>query len=223
MKKLLLSALSMVVFVGAAYAETTIEKPPDIGLYWWPVGNGGTYVYGDSFIAPFGDTVPTTLGTWLSPLRSGSAGAAWNTVGLETMGGGGNSVVRFEIWGTGGNGGPDYTQVKAATNPLTANLAGLNLYNSPVTSGSALTPGVKYWFIITAVGLGPPTNTPYQTGGHTQNSVYPDNGTFWYSNDSNGQVFDGSNLTPEMAFRVVLGGPISVDDSSWGSIKNLYR
>jgi hypothetical protein len=53
--------------------------------------------------------------------------------------------------------------------------------------------------------------------------VYPDNGTFWYSNDSNGQVFDGSNLTPEMAFRVVLGGPISVDDSSWGSIKNLYR
>ena len=41
-------------------------------------------------------------------------------------------------------------------------------------------------------------------GGHTQNSVYPDNGTFWYSNDPPGIVFDGQNQTPEMAFEVTL-------------------
>ena len=225
MKKLLLCALATLFVASVSYAETTIEKPPDIGLFWFPVGNGGTYVYANSFVAPFGDTNVAILGTWLSPLRSAPEGAVGNTLGTGFIAGGGsNSIVRFQVWGTGGNGGPDYTQVFASTDPFSANLSGLNLYNQPVTSGGGpLTPGTTYWFVITAVGLGDPSLPPYQTGGHTQNSVYPDNGTFWYSNDPNGFNFDGQALVPEMAFRVVLGGAISVDESSWGSIKGLYR
>jgi len=214
----------MTLFVASAYADTTIEKPPDLGLYWYPLGNGGTYIYADSFVAPFGDTNVAILGTWLAPLRSAPEGSIGNTLGTGFITGGGNSIVRYQVWGTGGNGGPDYTQVLASTDSFAADQAGLTLYNKPVTSGGGpLVPGTKYWFVATAVGLGDPFNIAYQTGGHTQNSVYPDNGTFWYSNDVNGQFFDGQGLTPEMAFRVVLGGPISVDTESWGGIKALYR
>jgi len=42
-------------------------------------------------------------------------------------------------------------------------------------------------------------------GGHTQNSIYPDYGTFWYSNDPSGLSFDGRGLTPEMAIYVAGG------------------
>jgi hypothetical protein len=225
MKKLFLCAFTLLFVAAVSYADTTIEKPPDLGLYWFPLSDGGTYVYSDSFIAPFGDTNVAILGTWLSPLRGTPEGSIGNTLGSGFVtNGGGNSIVRYQVWGTGGNGGPDYTQVLASTDPFSANLAGLNLYNQPVTSGGGpLVPGQKYWFVATCVGLGDPFLTAYQTGGHTQNSVYPDNGTFWYSNDSAGQSFDGQALTPEMAFRVVLGGPISVDETSWGGIKGLYR
>jgi hypothetical protein len=40
----------------------------------------------------------------------------------------------------------------------------------------------------------------YQAGGHTQNSVYNDDGTFWYSNDPAGVKLCPSKLTPEMTF-----------------------
>ena len=62
-----------------------------------------------------------------------------------------------------------------------------------------------YWFAATVVGESGPGF--YQVGGHTQNSQYNDNGTFWYSNDPSGQSFDGQNLTPEMAFHVGTAVP----------------
>ena len=221
MKKLLLCGI-MILFVAAvSYAETTIEKPPDLGPYWYPLSNGGTYVYSDSFIAPFGDTNVTILGTWLMPLKGtpaiGNTGTGFHPAGTN------NSIIQLQVWGTDGNGGPDWTQVLASTDPFEADALILVLYNRPVTSGGGpLVPGTKYWFVAKAVG-GDPFATAYQVGGHTQNSVYPDNGTFWYSNDPVGHNFDGQALTPEMAFRVVLGGAISVDESSWTSIKGLYH
>src|SRR6185503_17180600 len=147
------------LFVAAvSYADTTIEKPPDLGLYWWPLSDGGTYVYSDSFIAPFGDTNVAILGTWLSPLRSAPAGSIGNTVTGFHPAGSGNSIVRFQVWGTAGNGGPDWTQVLASTDSFTADAPGLNLYNKPVTSGGGpLVPGTKYWFVATTVGLGDPS------------------------------------------------------------------
>jgi hypothetical protein len=45
----------------------------------------------------------------------------------------------------------------------------------------------------------------FSVGGHTQNSGgIVDNGTFWFSNDPAGAIFDGQNLTPEIAFTVTL-------------------
>ncbi|MBW7906796.1 MAG: PEP-CTERM sorting domain-containing protein [Phycisphaerae bacterium] len=189
--RILTCLLSAGLLVAAASAATTISKPPDLGNYWHPVGNanGGTYVYADSFIAPAGDTTVARLGTWLDA--------------INYNGGPQHSIVKFQVWGDAG--GPDYSNVIASTDPFSTELTGLNLHVLDVTSGAAvLNPGTKYWFAITGVGMGQGNYDQYQVGGHTQNSVYPDNGTFWYSNDPAGQVFDGQNLTPEMAFQVYL-------------------
>jgi hypothetical protein len=148
----------------------------------------GTYVYADSFLAP-SNGLPTVLGTWLSDQ--------------------GNPVtfpVRFEIWSATGGGGPDPTSVLATTGsigPFTT-AGSLNFFSAPVTGTfGTLSSGTRYFFVITAVGES--GGGQYQVGGHTQNSVYQDNGTFWYSNDPAGVNFDGQNLTPEMAFSVTIG------------------
>jgi hypothetical protein len=181
----------LLLAVTTASANTLISKPPDLGSYWYPVGNadGGTYVYADSFVAPAGDTVVSHLGTWLDA--------------IEYNGGPQHSIVAFQVWAD--NAGPDFSQVVASTDDMSTETTGLNLYTLPVTSGpGVLTPGSTYWFVVTGVGRGAGNYDQYQVGGHTQNSVYNDNGTFWYSNDPTGQVFDGQGLTPEMAFEVTL-------------------
>ena len=187
-----LCLVCVVAFAAGASANTIIDKPPDIGNWWHPVGNnaGGSWVYADSFIAPEADTTVDQLGTWLDA--------------FVYYGGPQHSEVAFQVWG-GGDAGPDYTQVIASTDPFSTETPGLNLYVLEVTElNDELTPGERYWFIIDGAGYGDPSYDDYQTGGHTQNSVYQDNGTFWYSNDPAGQNFDGQNLTPEMAFQVYL-------------------
>ena len=230
MKTALLSAFVVLfALTQGVSADTVVQKPPDIGAYWYPVGNAGSYVYGDCFIAPVGDTNVTMLGTWLAPFTGEPLVPAQDTrrpssQGDVLLGDPQTAVVRFQVWGTTGGGGPDWQQVLASSDPFSSNLAGLNFYSLPVTSGGGpLTPGVKYWFVVTAVGLGDPNWVPYQVGGHTQNSVYNDNCTFWYSNDVDGHVFDGTNNTPEMAFEVILAGPISTEENTWGRIKSTYR
>ena len=188
-----------------ASADVLISKPPDVGLYWFPIGNGGTYVYADCFVAPGGgNSMVSSLGTWLSPQGTP------------------NSIVRYEIWGD--SGGPNCGAVIAATASFSTNQAGLNLHTRPVISGGGpLTTGQRYWFVITAVNLGDPNNAPYQTGGHTQNSVYNDNCTFWYSNAPDGCAMDGQSNTPEMAFNALLTpGATAVEPVSWGMIKSTY-
>jgi hypothetical protein len=77
-------------------------------------------------------------------------------------------------------------------------------------SALPLIPGNLYWFAATVVGES--GTGAYQVGGHTQNSQYPDNCTFWYSNDPAGVAFDGQNLVPEMAFSVGLDDvPVPVE------------
>ena len=208
--KVLVSAVG-VLALGAftaeiATADLLISKRPDFGPFWQPIGNSGTYVYADCFIAPAGpNNMVSTLGSWLQPL------------------GAPNSIVRFEIWGDGN--GPNCGAVLAATASFSTNQAGLNLHTHPVVSGGGpLTAGVRYWFVITAVNQGNPTLQPYQTGGHTQNSVYQDNCTFWYSNAPDGCAMDGQSLTPEMAFEALLTpGATAVEPVSWGRIKSTYR
>ncbi len=185
-------------------ADTLISKFPNIDG-WSPIGNGGSYVYADCFVAPGGaDNIVSSLGSWLSPKGKPI------------------STVRFEIWGD--NSGPDCGAVIAATAPFSTNQEGLNLHTRPVISGGGpLTPGQRYWFVITAVNLGDPKNSPYAVGGHIQNSVYQDNCTFWYSNAPEGCEFDGVKATPEIAFNVQLTpGATSVESTSWGMIKSTY-
>jgi hypothetical protein len=198
-------ALTLAVAV-PALAQTTITKPPDLGEYWQPLSpNEGTYVYANSFIAPPADLLASELGTWLLLLGGeGPEGVATRQGGWVGEGEPTIPTVRFEIWGEDA-GGPDAGTVHATTGSLSlAVTAELAFFSAPVSGVPvALVPGARYWFAATVVGE---TGTgAFQTGGHTQNSVYADDGTFWYSNDPAGVLFDGQNLTPEMAFQVVLG------------------
>lgn len=181
-------ALAGLVTVPAA-AATLIDKPPDIGPYWNPLGNGNTEIYASDFLAPEGDTVVDALGMWLLALSGGSP----------------HAVVNFEIWGTAPGGGPDYDNVIAWTDTMQTEVGTLELYTMGVIGGPAtLTPGDRYWFVATGWNQGDPGYGNYQVGGHTPNSVYQDNGTFWYDNSPGDGVFDGQNLTPQMAFQVSL-------------------
>jgi hypothetical protein len=172
--------MAVIVSAGATAALADITKNPDLGNFWNPLGpNGGTYVYANSFIAD--DVAIDELGMWLDDLGTGG------------------SSVRFEVWGDTGGSGPDANNVIASTGSLNIGATGgLNFFSSSASGG--LTVGNLYWFAATVVGESGPGF--FQVGGHTQNSQYNDNGTFWYSNDPSGQFFDGQRLVPEMAFHV---------------------
>ena len=202
-------ALMIVMLTSAlAIGDTQISKGPDYGPWWNPLGLAGTAVYADGFYAPGGDDQVAALGTWLEALGAG-----------ETAG------LRMQIWGSHeANGGPDCNNVIASTDEFTSDVVGeLVLVTMPVTSGEAtLVEGEFYWFVSTAVG-GNPNAVAYRVGGHTQNSVYNDNATFWYANDPEGCTFDGQGLTPEMAFEVLLTGPVGTEQATWTQMKSLYK
>ena len=161
-----------------------IEKSPDIGPYWNPLSSNGTYIYANSFVAADNGVV-TNLGIWLNE---------------------GSPDFRLQVYNSlSGNAanGPDSTSVIATTGVLSGlSFSTLSFFDAAVVPGATpLVAGTTYWFAASTVGLG--GNGRFYVGGHTQNSGgIVDNGTFWYSNDSNGSYFDGQGLTPEMAFRV---------------------
>jgi len=159
----------------ATCVGTTITKPPDLGPFWFPLSpNGGSYVYSDSFVPQVGGSV-SSLGTWLN-----------TTVQDPT------TTIRFQVWGSVNNDptqGPDASNVIATSAPQSGFSGGLTFYSAAaLPGGGTLVAGNTYWFVATVVGS--TGNGQYQVGGHTQNSIYQDNGTFWYSNDPNG-VGDG--------------------------------
>lgn len=177
------------MFTNGYVHASFITKSPDIGNYWNPLSvPNGTYVYANSFVPQQNSTV-VSLGTWL------------NTFSFDA-----NTAVRFQVWGSVGNNaasGPDYANVLATTAAITGMNGPLSFYSGLTPGSLSLTAGDTYWFSATVVGSS--GNGGYQVGGHTQNSGgITDNGTFWYSNDPNGQIFDGQRLTPEMAFEVEL-------------------
>ena len=175
-----------------ATADTLIDKPPDLGPYWHPLSNSpsDTRIYASDFLAPEDDTTVDALGTWL----------------LAYAGGPTFAVIDFEIWATDPNtGGPDFDNVIAWTGTMQTDDPTLRLYTMDVVGGPAiLNPGDRYWFVANCYNQGDPSYGSYQVGAHTQNSVYQDNGTFWYSNNPENGVFDGQGLTPQMAFQVSL-------------------
>jgi hypothetical protein len=168
----------------AGSAAADIIKPPDIGPWWNPLdGGSGTYVYTSDFVAEGPDLQVERLGTWLESF-------------------GGTQSLRFEVWGDNGM-SPDPTDVLSTTGSISPAVTNTLEYYEFNASGTTLVDGQRYWFVATVVGEG--GGAAYRVGGHTQNSVYNDNGTFWYSNDVNGINFDGQALTPQMAFAVITG------------------
>lgn len=192
MRRLLFGVALAGMIAMPALADTMIDKQPDIGPWWNPLGNTNTEIYASDFLAPAGDdVVVTSLGTWLEYLGGGATPA----------------ILNFQIWGTDpSTGGPDFNNVIAWTDTMSSDIPALTLYTMDVIGGDAvLTPGERYWFIGNGYLLGDPSYGSYRVGGHTQNSAYQDNGTFWYSNNPEQGYFDGQGLTPQMAFQVGLG------------------
>jgi len=188
-------SVAIALLAGSVQAQTVLTKSPDLGPFWNPLNPvTGTWVYADCFIAPAGvDIWPHNLGTWLNQTPP-------------------PPTIRFEIWGDTGGSGPNAANVLATTGSISPNPTGLELISAPVQAGAqSLVPGTLYWFAATVVGES--GTGSYQVGGHTQNSGgIIDNCTFWFSNDPGGIVFDGQNLTPEMAFTVTLDDvPVPVE------------
>jgi hypothetical protein len=197
----LTTMVAMGLLIPSAFAVRIIDKLPDRGPFWNPLGGpGGTYVYTSDFVFTGGsNNLVTGLGVYM--LRQGS---------------GNGTNFRFELWGDNGT-APDPSQVLAVTNYTSVSNQSLQLVELNTTTQATLVAGRRYWVVASTVGQ--QSVGSYQVGAHTQNSIYNDNGTFWYSNDPNGINFDGRRLTPQMAITVnavpepasmlVLGGALA--------------
>lgn len=166
----------------AAQADFVLDKTPDQGAYWHPLGGPGgpTYVYTNSFV------------------YTGPSGGLLDTVGvyLLNQGDGPGTMFRYQVYADNGN-APDPTHVLGVSNLMQDGNTSLHLKTASILTPFALTTGTRYW--IAASTVGQTDDGGYQVGGHTQNSIYHDNGTFWYSNDPTGMSFVGQAQTPEMA------------------------
>ena len=191
LKKALLILTSAFALQTVSFA-VTITKPPNVGGHWhWlrPNPETGTYVYADSFVAPISGDV-TSLGTW---------------VGAQVVDP--TTTLLFQVWGSVGNNaarGPDAANVLASSSPVEGISGPLTFYSAAALPGVGLLAGQTYWFVASAVGS--TGSGSYFVGQHRQNSIYADNGTFWFSNDAAGVNFDGQSRTPEMAFSVTVNG-----------------
>lgn len=181
------SALSLTLSAGVI-----IDKGPDQGPYWSPLSAASTYVYADSFVF------------------TGSTGTLAETLGIYMLSQDGmGSNFRFELLADLSD-APDPNTVLAVTDYQQFNDPDLHLVTGSLLIPYALVNGVRYWVAGSTVGQS--GGAGYQVGGHTQNSIYQDDGTFWYSNDAAGMSFDGQGLTPEMAIYVSNSAPSAVPE-----------
>jgi hypothetical protein len=174
-----LTALLAVASVCAGASAWTLDKVPDIGPWWNPLGPTGTPIYANSFIfsGGVGEETIVTAGLYL---RTDGSGPDVQMLLLADGGNAPTSTILSTSVGT----------VSTLSNTLTLVTAAMSPY--------AMTAGQRYWLAARSeTGDG-----TYQTGGHTQNSIYADNGTFWYSNANDLNNWDGQGLTPEMAIYV---------------------
>jgi hypothetical protein len=169
------------VLAAASQAYLVVDKAPNTSG-WLPLGLNGTPIYANSFIfsGTTGD-VATKLGGYVQ----------WN--------GNGNTPQTFQflLLADGGN-APTSTILASSAYTSSANL-NMTLVTEDVTS-SALVNGNRYWVALSCVGGS--GDDFYIMGGHTQNSVYNDNGTFWFSNPGDLNNWDGQGFTPEVGIYV---------------------
>lgn len=181
MRKLCILAAGVAALSSFASAWT-LDKLPDLGPYWHPLGNSpNTSIYANSFIynGPSGETL-TTLGVHLRFQQDGNPDS-----------------LRYFLLQDAGN-APSAGILSTSTSDVSTNSNSLVLLTAGM-SPFAMTNGVRYWVAAQGQGTG---GGSYQVGASTQNSVQVDNGTFWYSNPNDFNNFDGQGLTPEMAIFV---------------------
>ena len=161
-----------------ASAAVVVDKTPDLGTFWGTFDGDpfGTYVYANSFTLISAASIDT-IGAYIS-----------SNSGVP------ESLFRYELWADLG-GAPDPTAVLAFTDYRSVSSNALVLDTGLLNNTIALTAGIQYWIIASAVGQSS-AGSGYSVGGHTQGA---DGGTFWYSNDPAGQAFDGQGFTSEMA------------------------
>ena len=179
MKKILIVAVAAMALTPLASAQWTLDKIPDRGPFWNPLGaSPATSIYANSFVytGSTGDVL-TTLGVYIRQ-NNGQQG----------------QDLRFFLLADGAN-NPTGTFLSTATADVSTNSSSLVLLTANM-SPYAMTNGTRYWFAAQAQGN---NSDAYQVGGHTQNSIYNDNGTFWFSNANDFNNWDGQNRTPEMA------------------------
>ncbi|MBX3118411.1 MAG: PEP-CTERM sorting domain-containing protein [Fimbriimonadaceae bacterium] len=175
-KKTLLVVFAMGATLSQAYV--LIDKTPDVGPFWNPLGT--TPIYANSFIhsGATGDSASVGGAYMLAQ------GASPTTFQFLLLADGGNAPTSTVLASSG------FTSTSSTT--LTLVTAGL--------SANSLVNGTRYWLALSTVGGS--GGDSYQMGAHTQNSVYADNGTFWFSNAGDLNNWDGQNRTPEMAIYV---------------------
>lgn len=180
MKKLLF-AIATATVASSSFAWT-LDKTADLGPFWNPLGaSPNTSIYADSFVF------------------NGATGENLSQLGIHLLntGAGHGQDLKYFLLADGGN-APTSTILSTSTANVQTDSNTLTLLTANM-SGFAMTNGTRYW--VAAQGQGNDVGF-YQVGGHTQNSVQNDNGTFWYSNNNDLNNWDGQGLTPEMAIYV---------------------
>jgi len=191
MRRLSVLAVGLFAAANLSFGAVIVDKAPnDIPFGTWnPLSGTGTYVYAGSFVASDAALV-NVLGIYI---------ANEDTM-LDP------SQFQLQLWGDLGN-APDPFNVLATTGILTQPSNILALITGNLLAPVNIVAGTRYWIAATTVGLS--GTDEYGVGSHIQNSVYNDNGTFWYSNDAAGINFDGQALTPELSIYAegdVVGG-----------------
>jgi hypothetical protein len=186
-KKALVFAFALGATLSHAYV--VVDKTPDIGAFWQPLSapTAGTEVYTNSFIftGNTGDAA-TVAGTYMRSLSGGVP-------------------TTFQFLLLADNANSPSNSILASSAFTSTGSANLTLVTGALSANS-LVNGTRYWIALSTWG-GDGASGSYQVGGHTQNSIYNDNGTFWYSNADTGfgGPYDGQRLTPEMAIYVEAG------------------
>jgi hypothetical protein len=178
-------------------AAVIIDKAPDQGPWWVPLGGNfqPSYVYADSFVFTGAiGTLAENLGVYM--------------LSQDGMG----PLFRFELLADDSN-APDPYSVLAVTGYRQFDDSELHLVTGGLLVPYALTNGARYWVAASIVGEDP-DDIAYQVGGHTQNSIYHDNGTFRFSSDPAGIVFstDATHFLPEMAIYVGNRAPSGIPE-----------
>lgn len=167
-----------------ANAAIIVDKAPNASTGYERLEGSpeGSYVYTNSFIFTAGGTGSTMnlVGVYMRNVDTTQPGTQF----------------RFEVYADNAN-SPDPTAVLGVTNYMSFAGGTITLVTDSLLVPINLTFGSRYW--IAASVIPNTTDGPYAVAGHIQNSVYPDNGTFWFSNDPTGQTFIGPILPPEMA------------------------